>query len=388
MSKKEPFIFLVAGEPSGDELGGRLMAALTEATHGRIRFAGVGGPAMEAQGLESLFPMRELSVMGIMEVLPHIPKILRRVRETAAAINTQQPDIVVTIDSPTFAYRVVQKIERSQIKLVHYVAPSVWAWRPWRVHKIGRCFDLVLALLPFEPPFFERVGVACTFVGHPVLEYGAGDGDGAAFRRRHGIGDGEELICVLPGSRRGEVSRLGREFGETLTLLAKRRPGLKAVVPTVPGVEPLVRAHVDEWTVPTLVVMGADEKYGAMAASNAALAASGTVAIELAMARLPTVIAYRVSAVTAAIVRRLIRVKYVNLVNIILNRMVIPERLQEDCQASILAEDLEQLLGPAGQKQIKESVEAIAALSVGDVLPSRRAAQALLDLVESSETDP
>ncbi|MDH3704007.1 MAG: lipid-A-disaccharide synthase [Alphaproteobacteria bacterium] len=381
MNDKQPFIFLVAGEPSGDELGGRLMAALTAATQGNIRFAGVGGPAMEAQGLESLFPMRELSVMGIMEVLPHIPRILGRVRETAAAINAQQPDIVVTIDSPTFAYRVVQRIDSPRIKRVHYVAPSVWAWRPWRVHKIGRCFDLVLALLPFEPPFFERVGVACTFVGHPVVEYGAADGDGVAFRRRHGVGEEEDLICVLPGSRRSEVSRLGQEFGAALALLAARRPGLKAVVPTVPGVERSVRQLAAEWEVPSVVVMGADEKYGAMAASNAALAASGTVAVELALARLPTVIAYRVSALTAAIFRRLVRVRFVNLINLILNRMIIPERLQENCQASILAEDLEQLLGPAGEKQIEEAAEAIAALSDGGMPPSRRAAQALLDLI-------
>ena len=224
MSGKQPFIFLVVGEPSGDELGGRLMSALKDATQGNVRFAGVGGPAMAAQGLESLFPMRELSVMGIMEVLPHIPRILRRVRETAAAVNAQRPDLVVTIDSPTFAYRVVQRIDDPKIKRAHYVAPSVWAWRPWRVHKIGQCFDLVLALLPFEPPFFERVGVACTFVGHPVIEYGAADGDGVAFRRRHGVAEGEELICVLPGSRRSEVSRLGPEFGDTLALLAARRP--------------------------------------------------------------------------------------------------------------------------------------------------------------------
>lgn len=381
MSGKQPFIFLVVGEPSGDELGGRLMSALKDATLGNVRFAGVGGPAMAAQGLESLFPMRELSVMGIMEVLPHIPRILRRVRETAAAINAQHPDLVVTIDSPTFAYRVVQRIDDPQIKRAHYVAPSVWAWRPWRVHKIGRCFDLVLALLPFEPPFFEQVGVACTFVGHPVIEYGAADGDGVAFRRRHGVAEGEELICVLPGSRRSEVSRLGPEFGDTLALLAARRPGLKAVVPTVPGVEQSVRRLVAEWTVPTLVVMGVDEKYGAMAASNAALAASGTVAVELALARLPTVIAYKVSAVTAAIVRRLVKVQYVNLINLILNRMVIPERLQENCRAPILAEDLERLLGPEGQKQIEETVDAIAALTDGDILPSRRAAKALLDLI-------
>jgi len=381
MSGKQPFIFLVAGEPSGDELGGRLMSALKDATRGNVRFAGVGGSAMAAEGLESLYPMRELSVMGIMEVLPHIPRILRRVRETAAAINAQHPDVVVTIDSPTFAYRVVQRIDDPRIKRAHYVAPSVWAWRPWRVHKIGRCFDQVLALLPFEPPFFERVGVACTFVGHPVIEYGAADGDGVAFRRRHGIAEAEELICVLPGSRRSEVSRLGPEFGDALALLAARRPGLKAVVPTVPGVERSVRRIVAEWEVPTLVVMGVKEKYGAMAASNAALAASGTVAVELALARLPTVIAYKVSAVTAAIVRRLVKVQYVNLINILLNRMVIPERLQENCRAPILAEDLERLLGPAGQKQIEETADAIAALSDGDILPSRRAAQALLDLI-------
>lgn len=381
MTRDEIRIFLVAGEPSGDELGGRLMAALAGASGGRAKFAGVGGPAMERQGMQSLFPMSDLSVMGITEVLPHIPRLSRRIRETATAIGMLKPDVVVTIDSPTFAYRVVNRITDRDIRRVHYVAPSIWAWRPWRVHKIRRCFDLVLALLPFEPPFFERAGVSCTFVGHPVLEYGADRGDGPGFRRRHGIDEQAPLVCVLPGSRRGEVNRLGRDFGDTLELLATRWPGLRAIVPTVAGVEPLVRRLAADWPVPTTVVIGAAEKYDAMAASDAALAASGTVTLELALARVPTVIAYRISPLTEAIVRPLMRVGYVSLINLIVGRQVVPERLQLECRPSVLATDLDRLLGPAGAEQIADAAEALNALGVGEAPPSQRAAEAVLGVL-------
>lgn len=379
MSRDAPHIFVVAGEPSGDALGGRLMAALQELTQGRVRFTGVGGPAMTAQGIDSLFPMEELSVMGLTEVLPHLPRLIRRVRQTAAEIDAVAPDVVVTIDAPSFAQAVVKRIRSRAIPKVHYVAPTVWAWRPWRVRKIRRHFDLVLALLPFEAPFFERAGIRCTFVGHPVVEYGVLQGDGAGFRRRNLISSEDTLICVLPGSRRGEVSRLAAEFGRTLALLGQERPGLRAVVPTVPGVAGLVKRLTADWPVPTVVVEDSDEKYAAMAASNAAIAASGTVALELGLAGVPSVIAYRVTAVTALLLRFLVRVRFANLLNLILGRAVVPERLQADCRAEILAADVEALLGPAGAAQIADLKPALAALGVEGELPSRRAGRAVLD---------
>jgi len=381
MSRDAPCIFVVAGEPSGDALGGRLMAALQDLTQGRARFVGVGGAAMTAQGLDSLFPMEELSVMGLAEVLPHLPRLIRRVRQTAAEIDAVSPDVVVTIDAPSFAQAVVKRIRNRAIPKIHYVAPTVWAWRPWRVRKIRRHFDMVLALLPFEPPFFERAGVRCAFVGHPVVEYGVMQGDGAGFRRRHLISPEDTLICVLPGSRRGEVSRLAAEFGRTLALLAQNRPGVRAVVPTVPGVAGLVKRLAADWPVPVVVVEDSDEKYAAMAASNAAIAASGTVALELGLAGVPSVIAYRLTPVTALLLRFLVRVRFANLLNLILDLAVVPERLQADCSADILAADVEALLGPAGAAQIAELRPALAALGIEGEPPSRRAARAVLEAI-------
>jgi lipid-A-disaccharide synthase len=358
---------------------------LREKCGDNVRFAGVGGPAMEAQGLQSLFPMSELSVMGLFEVLPHVPRLLRRIRETAAAIDAMTPDVVVTIDSPSFAYRVVKRVRNRFIPRVHYVAPTVWAWRPWRVHKIRNAFDLVLTLLPFEAPFLEKAGVRCRFVGHPVVEYGADKGDGPAFRREYGIDADDTVICVLLGSRRGEVTRLAVPFAGALARLKERHPGLKAVVPTVSGVGGLVRELCDAFPVPTLVVQGRDAKYGAMAASNAAIAASGTVALEIALAGLPAVIAYRVSPVTAAILRSLMLVRFVNLINLILQREVVPERLQFQCTPEVLAADVEELLGPAGARQIADAREALVQLGAEGDPPSHRAAEAVLDLVRERQ---
>jgi lipid-A-disaccharide synthase len=372
-------VFVVAGEPSGDELGARLMAALRQLCGDKVRFAGVGGPAMEAEGLQSLFPMAELSVMGLIEVLPHIPRLLARIKQTAAAVDAMTPDVVVTIDSPSFAYRVVRRIRNRAIPRVHYVAPTVWAWRPWRVRNIRREFDLVLCLLPFEVPFFEQSGVPCRFVGHPVVEYGADRGDGPAFRRKYGIAADDVLICVLLGSRRSEVTRLAQAFAGALALLRAKHQSLKAVVPTVSGVGGLVRDLCDRFPVPTIVVQGREEKYAAMAASNAAIAASGTVALEIALARLPAVIAYKVSPLTAALVRTLMLVRYVNLINLILYREVVPERLQYRCTPEILAAEVEKLLGPAGKLQIREAATALAQLGAEGEPPSRRAAQAVID---------
>lgn len=381
-------VFVVAGEPSGDQIGGRLMAALREATGDRVRFAGVGGDAMTAQGLNSMFPMEELSLMGLTEVLPHIPRLLKRIRQTAGAIDSMEPDVVVTIDSPSFAYAVIKRVRRSTAPKVHYVAPTVWAWRPWRVRKIKRYFDMMLALLPFEPPFFEKAGMPCRFVGHPVVEYQANEGDGAAFRERHGIASDDTVLCVLLGSRRGEVTRHADPFAGAVELLSRNYPSLRVVTPTVPGVSGLVQSLTADWAVPVTVVHDSGEKYAALAASDAAIAASGTVALEVALARLPAVVAYRVSNITAAILRPLLNVRFVNLVNLILDREVVPERLQFQCTAEILAGEVEKLLGKAGQEQIEAVDEALQQLGVGSVPPSRRAADAILDVVAAHQRAP
>ena len=376
-----PLLFLIAGEPSGDLLGARLMAALKRRTGGRVRFAGIGGDLMAAEGLRSLFPMAELALMGIVEVLPHLPRLLRRIGETVAAIRRMRPDAVLTIDAPAFNFRVAARLRGSGIPVAHYVAPSVWAWRPGRARKVARFLDHMLALLPFEPPHFEAHGLACTYVGHPILETLDGEADGAAFRRRHGLPPDGPLLCVLPGSRRGEVSRLLPVFGETLGRLAHRLPELRAVVPTVPAVADRVRAAAAKWPLPAVVITDRDEKPDAFAAADAALAASGTVVLELAAAGVPTVAAYRANAVTAALLRRMLTVRYVTLVNLVLDRPVVPEFLQERCRAEILVPAVEQLLvsPPAREAQRQGFREALDKLAVPE-RPSERAADVVLEL--------
>lgn len=383
-SETGPLVFLIAGEPSGDLLGARLMDAMKRKANGSIRFAGIGGERMIAEGLETLFPLHELSLMGIAELLPKLPNLIRRLKQTAAEIRHRRPDVVVTIDAPDFCFRIAKRLKGSGIPFVHYVAPTVWAWRPKRARKIAAFLDHLLALLPFEPPYFEREGLPCTFVGHSIVEGGAASGDAGRFRAQHGIASGTRLLTVLPGSRRSEISRLLPDFKATLERLAPNHPGLVAVVPTVPHVRDTVAAEVAGWPVPVILVEGDQDKYDAFAASEVALAASGTVALELALARLPAVIAYRMHPVTVGLYRRFIRVKYANLVNIMLDRMLVPEFLQENCTPDNLAEAVGKLLDdPAARAEQRDGVAEVARwLGQGGPPPSERAADVVFDIVE------
>jgi lipid-A-disaccharide synthase len=380
-----PLIFVIAGEPSGDVLGARLMAALRERTAGSVRFAGVGGEAMEAAGLTSLVPIQDLAVMGVAEVLPRARRIFRRVKETVAAVRAAKPDAVVTIDSSGFTWRVAQRLRRhgEHVLLVHYVAPMVWAWRAGRARRMARWYDHLMVLLPFEPPYFQAVGLGCTYVGHPVVESGADRGDGPAFRRRYGIDAKATLITVLPGSRRGEVRRLLPVFRATIERLRHRYPMLHVVMPTVSTVYDDVASAAKEWSVPAVAVSGPGPKYDALAASNAALAASGTVTLEVALAESPMVVAYRVNPLTHAIVRRLVKVRFVNLLNIVLDRLAIPELLQQDCAPEPLARELTRLLDDrqAREREIEAYREGLQRLGRGSVSPGLRAADCVLSLI-------
>ncbi len=383
----KPLVYIVAGEPSGDVLGARLMASLKKKTKNQISFSGVGGTRMEEQGLKSLFPMADISVMGAAEVLPKIPLILGHIHETAAAIKRLRPAALVTIDSPDFSFRVAKRLRGKGIPLIHYVAPTVWAWRPGRARKISRFLDHLLALLPFEPPYFESEGLSTTFVGHPVLESDSGKGDGAGFRNRHGLSEDDEVISVLLGSRMSEVTRLHPIFSEALFLLKKKHPNLQAVVPTTNTVAATVRRLTAGWPVPTLIVEGDPEKYDAFAASNVALAASGTVALELAMAKTPAVITYRINPVSALVVKQLIKVRFVHLVNLILDREAIPEFLQDACRGDFLAAALEDLLMDEGrrEKQILAYEEALKKLGLKGSPPASRAAKVVLDVIAANQ---
>lgn len=382
-----PLLYLIAGEPSGDVLGARLMAALRQRTDGRVRFAGIGGEMMRSEGMISLFPMAELSVMGLAEVLPRLPRILKRLKQTMADIEAQRPAAVVTIDSWGFTGRIHKRLKQRGLGVLrlHYVAPMVWAWKEGRSKQLAERLDLLMCLLPNEPEYFLRHGLPAVHVGHPVIESGAERGDGAAFRQRHNLGQGP-LLCVLPGSRRSETSRLLPVFARTMGLLKSRHPELRAVVPTVETVAADVAEAVAHWPLPTLVVRGAAEKYDAFAACQAALAASGTVALELALARLPTIITYKMNAATSFLARKLVRLKYVSLVNLLLDRPVVPELLLEDCRPDRLCAAVDRLLvdEAARREQRQGLAEAVQRLGYGQDTPSLRAADAVLAAIAGS----
>jgi lipid-A-disaccharide synthase len=381
MSDSAPLIYLVAGEASGDRLGARLMEALRAETDGAVRFRGVGGAMMAAEGLASLFPIADLAVMGFAEVLPRLPRILRRIRETANDAMAARPAAIVTIDSPDFTLRVAKRLSGQGIPLIHYVAPSVWAWKPGRARKIAAYLDRLMTLLPFEPPYFTREGLAADFVGHPVLESGADRGDGAGFRARHGIDPAATLLILLPGSRAGEISHILPILRATVAQLAAMRPNLRLVVPTVDHVEHMVRSALADWALPTLVVTGEREKFDAFAAADAAIAASGTVSLELALAGTPSVIVYRANPLTAAIAKRLVKVKYASLANILLDSEIVPEFLQEECRPERIAATVNNLLGnvAAAGLQRTRAAQALAMLAPGQGTPSRAAARVVLD---------
>jgi lipid-A-disaccharide synthase len=377
-----PLIYLVAGEPSGDQLGAHLMAALREESGGAVRFAGVGGERMVSQGLDTLFPLAEVAVFGLAEAIPHIARIRRRIMETIGAIKACRPAVLVTIDSPSFTLEISKRLADQGIPRVHLVAPQVWAWKPWRARQIARYLDHLLALLPFEPPVVERHGLATTFIGHPVIEASGMATDPAGFRARHGIPSDAPVLCLLPGSRRGEVRRLLPVFARTIALLRERRPDLWVVAPTVANVAIKVVRKTQRWPIPVLVLPETAEKYQAFAAADVALAASGTVALELAVAELPAVIAYKVNPVSAVLARLMLKVKFVSLVNLVSGRPVQPEYLQHRCTPERLARALERLLsdGEARADQIAGYREVTGQLKSGEIPPSRQAAQKILAL--------
>jgi lipid-A-disaccharide synthase len=376
-------VYLVAGEQSGDALGARLMAAL-RARRPDVTFAGVGGEAMAAQGLHSLFPMRELALMGLLEVLPRLWQLRSRITETVADIAACRPAVVVTIDSPGFTLRVLKAVAPLGILRAHYVAPQIWAWRPGRAKHYPGLWDRLLCLLPFEPAFFARYNLPATFVGHPVLESGADRGDAARFRARHLIPPEVPIVTLMPGSRRTEVGRLLPLLGEALQLVAAQVPGLVPVVPVAGPVADAVRQGVAAWPVRPILIDATEEKYDAFAASAAALTKSGTSTLELALAGVPMLVAYRVNPLSAAIARRLVKIRYASILNLLAEREVVPELLQESCTPGRLAEIMVSLLTDPARADAQRAAcrDVLAALRPADgLLPSDEAAAAVLGLL-------
>lgn len=380
-------VFIIAGEVSGDKLGGALMAGLKQLCPD-IEFQGVGGEQMQAHGLTSRFDMNELSVMGLAEVLPKYRHLKRRIRETAQAVLDTQPDVMITIDSPDFSLRVAKLVKaESNIRCVHYVAPSVWAWRPGRAVKMAKVIDHVLALLPFEPPYMEAVGMECDFVGHPVAgEPVASDTEAAAFRVQHGLQNAAPLLLVLPGSRRGEVCRLAPTLGAALQPLWASHPDMQIVVPAAGPVAELVQEQTKDWPIQPLILdpRGRDldevqvEKRAAFKAADYAIAVSGTVALELAASNTPMVSAYDLNWLSRQIIRRMVTIDTGNLINLVSDTRHVPELVGADCQPELIAQGLQSLMDNP-QPQRDAMTLTMKRLGQGGENPGLRAARAVLE---------
>jgi lipid-A-disaccharide synthase len=382
-------IALVAGEHSGDQLGFKLMRALREALGGDVAFLGVGGEAMEAQGLKSLFPISDIAVMGIMPVLARLPTLIARIRQTAEAIIAARPDALVIIDSPDFTHRVARRVRRAMpdLPIVDYVSPSVWAWRPGRAKAMRAYVDCVLGLLPFEPEAYVRLGgPACVYVGHPLIERLDALRPSEEEARRRAAEP--PIVVVLPGSRRSEIRRLMQDFGAALHSLRESAGPFEALLPTLPHIEEEVRARAAHWPhAPRIVVGEAPKKFEAFRTARAALAASGTVTLELALAGVPTVGAYKVSLVEEQL-KYLIKVPSILLPNLILGERAVPEKVQRDCTPAALASALSDVLhdGPKREAQIEAlgRLDKLMRLADGRA-PSAHAAEAVLETIAARQ---
>jgi len=384
-------VMLVAGEPSGDQLGAQLMAALKNVDQG-IRIVGAGGSAMIAQGLKPLFTIDATSVMGLREVVPRIPRILRRVREATDFALKSRPDALVIIDSPDFTHRIAQRLKRfdRSIPVINYAPPQVWASRSYRAKKMARYIDAVINFFPFESEFFRRYGIPAYCAGYPVVERANRIRGGAEFRKAHGIDAGAPLLAVLPGSRGNEIRFILPAFRGAVAILASEIPGLVSVIPTIGHVAGLVRLAAADWPTPVRVIEDDDERFAALDAADAGLAASGTVTTELALARKPMVVGYRLGWLTYLLARPFIHVSSIVLINLVLERQAVPEFIQSACTAEALARGVKPLLidQQARARQLRDLDEANRVFGLGGESPSERAARAVLAIARKEGAEP
>lgn len=384
MPEKQVKIYFIAGEPSGDLLASRLMRALREKLGTRVRFYGVGGETMAEEGLTSLFDISDLSIMGFFEVFKSLPIVLKRMHQIWDDIAKVQPDMVITVDSWSFSQRIHAGMKKRHLMMphIHYVAPQVWAWKAKRAKTIKNWIDHLLVLLPFEKPLFTKHGMPCTYVGHSVIESGADKGQKTRFFKAHpNINPKSFVVTVLPGSRKTELKYLLPVFEQVVLRLHKKYPSLVVVMPTVQTVADRLKQAVKLWKVPVVIIQGRQARYDAFAASRLAVAASGTVSLELAMARVPHLIAYKVNKLTGCLARHILKIKYVNLINILADKPVIPECLQENCTPDYILAQVEKLLGPAGKKQEQHVQKELKKLGMS-THPSQKAAQKVLEILD------
>ncbi len=382
ITSKKTRIYLISGEASGDLLGSRLMRALRDKTKGEVEFFGLGGDTMEQEGLKSLFDISELAVMGIFEVIPSIPRVLRRINETIADIKNKNPDVVITIDSWSFCSRIHKALRKLNlgIKQIHYVAPQVWAWKKRRAKTMYKYIDELLTLLPKEPQYFTKHHLKTVFVGHPVIESDVLKASGADFRSKFNIAPEKQIISILPGSRHTEVVKLLPDFLAAAQKLYDLNPDICFALPTVKTVAARVKQMTKESSLPLVVVETEADRYSAFQASSAAIAASGTVALELAICNIPHIIAYKVSPLTYFLAKHLVKIKYVNLTNLLLGYSVVPELLQDKCTSDNIVTEILELLknGSAYERQIEGFAKIKEYLSCGSQTPSQNAADEIL----------
>jgi len=377
-------LFLVAGEHSGDALGAKLMAAINARSKGRVHYLGIGGDQMEQEGLASQFPLSDVAVMGPLSILPRLPRIVRRVYRTVDAAVAAEPDAVIIIDAPEFTHPIAKRIRKRapSVPIIDYVSPSVWAWRSGRARKMRRYLDHVMALLPFEPEAHERLGgPPCTYVGHPLIERldWLRELDPWPLAERLNLDREQPILVVLPGSRSSEVSRLMAPFGKAIALLCERGLALQVIIPAVPQMRPLIASRLKAWSVKPALIEGEEDKFRAFKLGHAALAASGTATLELALAGTPMVVGYRVDPIIARL-RFLFHVHSVVLPNLVLGENAFPELLQEECEPEMLAGQMELLLKntPERARQLAALEKIPERLAVAHGSPSDAAAEVVL----------
>ncbi len=368
-------IYLIAGEASGDNIGAKLMLAL-RLQHPDIEFYGVGGDKMQAVGMNLLFPAKELALMGFFEIVPHIPRLIRRINQTAEQICKLQPDAVITIDSPDFCFRVVKKVKDKIVgKLIHYVAPTVWAYRPERAKKIAQIYDHLLVILPFEPEYFIKEGLESTFVGHPAIE-NLEILPKKIFRDKYNVPKGNLLLCLAPGSRVQEIKKLLPIFLQAVRLIDKK---VTIVIPTHEHLKELVNSYNNEGL--SIILVGEEDKQSLFSSADIALTKSGTITTELAFYKMPMVVAHKVNAFSYWLLKKMIKVKYATIINILAGKELIPELLQERCNSELIAKEmLDVINSELLQKEVQIN---LAKLQVNGELPSDIAAKKILDLISN-----
>ena len=377
-------VYIIVGEPSGDILASRMMVALRKISPD-VHFTGMGGETMIEKGFKSLFNIADISVMGFWEVLPRLPLILKRMKEVIKDIEKQQPAVIVTVDSWGFVSNILKKLKRkkSTIPTVHYVAPQVWAWKKNRAPKAAKLINRMIALLPFEPPYFEKYGLQCDFAGHPVIENVSEVYDLNIFKKNYNIPCQSKTLCLLPGSRRSEVKKLFPIFKRTTERLKKVFPDLFLIIPTVEAIVDDVRKLCATIDIPHCVITGQQERYNAFRVSDFAIATSGTVTLELTACETPHVIAYKFSAVTNQVVKKIATTKFANLINILADKLVIPEFVLDNCRDDLIAEKVLELMQnhEASQYQINEAKKYFSQLKPDGMMPSEKAAFVVLEMM-------